>query len=63
VTVRGASVDGLEFASSVIKSVAWPVAVGYVLYLFRKEIKPLLPCARLCLKHNDTEVDFRLELC
>jgi hypothetical protein len=30
--------------------------------LFRKEIKPLLPYAQLRLKHNDTEVDFRLEL-
>ena len=52
----------LEFIASIVKSCAWPFVVGFVVYLFRKEIKPLLPYARLRLKHNDTEVDFRLEL-
>ena len=52
----------LEFFASIVKSCAWPFAVGFVVYLFRKEIKPLLPYARLRLKHNDTEVDVRLDM-
>jgi hypothetical protein len=52
----------LEFIASLVKSCAWPFVVGFVVYLFRKEIKPLLPYARLRLKHNDTEVDIRLEM-
>jgi hypothetical protein len=52
----------LEFFASIVKSCAWPVAVGFVVYLFRKEIEPLLPYARLHLKHNDTEVELRLNM-
>jgi hypothetical protein len=51
-----------EFIASIVNSCAWPTVVGFVVYLFRKEIKPLLPYARLRLKHNDTEVDIRLEM-
>ncbi|MER8852186.1 DUF4145 domain-containing protein [Mesorhizobium australicum] len=52
----------LEFWASVIASVAslaWPAAVVAAVWLFRGEIRPLLP--RLRLKHKDTEISFRLD--
>jgi hypothetical protein len=44
------------------KVLAWPGTVGFIIYLFRREIRPLLPYARLRLKHNETEVDLRLDM-
>lgn len=52
----------LEFIASIVKSCAWPFVVGFIIYLFRTEIKPLLPYAQFRLKHNETEVDIRLEM-
>lgn len=53
---------GLEFIASIVKSCSWPAVLAFGLYLFRREIRPLLPYARLHLKHNDTEVDLRLDM-
>ncbi|TGQ79332.1 hypothetical protein EN850_20810 [Mesorhizobium sp. M8A.F.Ca.ET.207.01.1.1] len=53
----------LDFFASVISSItslAWPAAVVTAVWLFRGEIRPLLP--RLHLKHKDTEVSFRQRL-
>jgi len=58
---RGHAVDGFEFVASIVKSVAWPSVVAFSLYLFRREIRPLLPYARMRLKHNDTEFELRLD--
>ncbi|MGX9120368.1 DUF4145 domain-containing protein [Mesorhizobium sp. BHbsci] len=52
----------LDFFASVISSItslAWPAAVVTAVWLFRGEIRPLLP--RLHLKHNETEISFRLQ--
>ncbi|MER8532101.1 DUF4145 domain-containing protein [Mesorhizobium sp. M1005] len=44
------------FAS--ITSLAWPAALVAAVWIFRGELRPLLP--RLHLKHKDTEITFRL---
>ncbi|MDX8445024.1 DUF4145 domain-containing protein [Mesorhizobium captivum] len=52
----------LDFFASVIGSItslAWPAAVVTAVWMFRGEIRPLLP--RLRLKHKETEVSFRLD--
>ncbi|RUX97159.1 MULTISPECIES: DUF4145 domain-containing protein [unclassified Mesorhizobium] len=53
----------LDFFASVIGSItslAWPAAVVTAVWLFRGEIRPLLP--RLHLKHKDTEISFHRRL-
>ncbi|MEI9417564.1 DUF4145 domain-containing protein [Mesorhizobium sp. Cs1321R2N1] len=53
----------LDFFASVISSItslAWPAAFVGAVWIFRGEIRPLLP--RLYLKHKDTEVSFRQRL-
>lgn len=54
----GETVDYLEFTSSVINSIAWPSALVIGIWIFRREIRPLIP--RLHFKHKETEVSFRL---
>lgn len=52
----------LDFFASIfssITSLAWPAALVASVWIFRKEIRPLLP--RMRLKHKDTEFSFRLE--
>ncbi|WP_413709151.1 hypothetical protein [Rhizobium sp. Rhizsp82] len=52
----------LDFFASLFSSLVslgWPAAVVASVYIFRKEIRPLLPHMRL--KHKDTEVSFRLD--
>jgi hypothetical protein len=52
----------LDFFASVfasIASLAWPAAVVAAVYMFRGELRPLLP--RLRLKHKETEISFRLD--
>ncbi|MBY2950521.1 DUF4145 domain-containing protein [Rhizobium leguminosarum] len=48
----------LDFFASVISSLSWPISIVAVAWIFRREIRPLLP--KLRLKHKDTEIDFRL---
>jgi hypothetical protein len=50
-------VTWLEFFASVVSSLAWPIAIFGAVWVFRREIRPLLP--RLYLKHKDTEISFR----
>ncbi|MCV9997670.1 hypothetical protein OE766_05375 [Pararhizobium sp. YC-54] len=49
----------LDFVASIISSLAWPSAFVGGVWIFRNEIRPLLP--RLHLRHNETEVSFRLD--
>ncbi|MBC7150799.1 MAG: DUF4145 domain-containing protein [Rhizobium sp.] len=52
----------LEFVASIVQSlvtIAWPAAVVLSVWMFRNEIRPLLPMFRL--KHKDTEISFRLD--
>lgn len=52
----------LEFVSTMFQSlvsIAWPVAVVVSVWIFRSEIRTLLP--KFQLKHNGTEVSFRLD--
>lgn len=52
----------LDFFASVIASItslAWPVAVVASVWIFRNDLRPLLP--RMRFKHKDTEFSFRLE--
>ncbi|WP_411196518.1 DUF4145 domain-containing protein [Rhizobium sp.] len=52
----------LDFFASVISSItslAWPAAVVASVWIFRNDLRPLLP--RMRLKHKDTEFSFRLE--
>jgi hypothetical protein len=62
VTEGNLSVNYLDFFASVIASVtslAWPAALVASVWIFRHEIRPLLP--KLRLKHKDTEISFRLD--
>jgi hypothetical protein len=52
--------DGFEFGASIVKSVVWPSAVVFGLYLFRREIRPLLPYLRMRMQHKDTSVELSL---
>lgn len=52
----------LDFFASIIASLtalAWPAAIVASVWIFRQEIRPLLP--RVRVKHKDTEFSFRLE--
>ncbi|MDM9622637.1 DUF4145 domain-containing protein [Rhizobium sp. S96] len=52
----------LDFFASVIKSItslAWPVAVVVSVWIFRNDLRPLLP--RMRFRHKDTEFSFRLD--
>jgi hypothetical protein len=52
----------LDFFASVVASItslAWPLAMVAAVWMFRGEIRPLLP--RLRLKHKETEITFRLD--
>lgn len=52
----------LQFFASIVQSLAslaWPAAVVASVWIFRNDIRPLLP--RFRVKHKDTEVSFRLE--
>ncbi|MEF2074363.1 DUF4145 domain-containing protein [Consotaella aegiceratis] len=52
----------LDFFASVfasLVSMAWPAALVLCVWLFRREIGPLIP--RMRLKHKDTEFSFRLD--
>lgn len=54
--------DGYQFTAAVFQSIvslAWPVAFVAAVALFRGKLNELLPHLRL--KHNDTEVSFRLD--
>lgn len=58
----GQGMSWLEFIATMFESlmsVAWPVAVVLSVWLFRREIGPLLPHMRL--KHKETEISFRLD--
>lgn len=50
--------DCLEFVASIVGSVAWPAAVVASVFLFRKELKRLMPL--LQLKYKDLDISFRL---
>jgi hypothetical protein len=54
-------VDWLTFFSSVIGSLAWPVAAITVVFLLKKPLSALLPTLRN-LKYKDLELDFGKEL-
>ncbi|NSL22830.1 DUF4145 domain-containing protein [Agrobacterium tumefaciens] len=52
----------LEFFASLfasLVSLAWPVAIVLSVWIFRAELKRILP--QLRLKHNETEISFRLD--
>src|SRR5690606_3918441 len=52
----------LDFFADVLRSIvslAWPAAIVMSVWIFRNEIRPLLP--RMRVKHKDTEFSFRLE--
>lgn len=54
--------NGYDFIASLFQSLvslAWPVTVLIIVYLFRTKLSDLLPLLRL--KHNDTEISFSLE--
>lgn len=53
--------DWLTFISSVIGSLAWPVAAITAIYLLKKPLVSLLPNLRN-LKYKDLELDFGTEL-
>ncbi|WP_445371873.1 hypothetical protein ACH518_03420 [Methylomonas sp. HW2-6] len=53
--------DWLTFASSVVGSLAWPVATVVLVLLIRKPLGTLLPTLRN-LKYKDLELDFGKEL-
>jgi len=38
--------DTRQFLASIIDSLAWPVTIGFVVYLMREEIKRLIPFLR-----------------
>jgi len=54
-------VNWLSFFSSVIDSLAWPVAVIFIVFLLKKPLSILLPMLRN-LKYKDLELDFGKEL-
>lgn len=49
----------LGFLASVIGSLAWPVALAFCVYLFRKRLEQLLPLLRV--KRGEFEFSFRLD--
>lgn len=51
----------LSFFSSVIDSLAWPVAVIFIVFMLKKPLSALLPMLRN-LKYKDLELDFGKEL-
>jgi hypothetical protein len=54
--------DGYEFSAAIfdsLVSLAWPAALVICVFLFKDNLRELLPF--LTLKHNDTEVSFRLD--
>ena len=53
--------DWLTFISSVVGSLAWPVAAITVIFLLKKPLGALLPNLRN-LKYKDLELDFGTEL-
>lgn len=46
-----------EFSAEIIKAIAWPITVGLIIYLLRREIEKLLQ-RLLKFRHKDTEVEF-----
>lgn len=48
--------DGLQFTSSIIGSLAWPAAVVWLAYLLRSPLAKLIPRVR-ALKYGDFHVD------
>lgn len=48
--------DGLQFTSSIIGSLAWPAAVVWLAYLLRSPLAKLIPRVR-SLKYGDFHVD------
>lgn len=61
-TATTTGMSWLEFIASIVGSLvalAWPAAIVASVWLFRKEIRRLLPMLKL--RHGDTEVSFRLE--
>src|SRR5262245_26577170 len=51
-----------ELVASLVQSIAslgWPAAVFGSVYLFREELRKMLPLLRV--KHKEIEVDFRME--
>jgi hypothetical protein len=53
--------DGLTFASEVIKALAWPAAVSITVLVLRREIKALLPLVKK-LKAGPIEAEFDREV-
>lgn len=57
---RESDVSLLDFLASIVGSIAWPSAMFASVYLFRRELVPLLPLLRV--RHKDWDVGFdRLE--
>lgn len=53
--------DKLTFVSSVIESVAWPIAAAFVAISLRDEIRKLLSRTKR-IKYNETEFEFNEEI-
>ena len=51
----------LSFFSAVIDSLAWPVAIIFIVFMLKKPLSTLLPMLRN-LKYKDLELDFGKEL-
>jgi len=49
--------DWLTFLSKTIDSLAWPVLVGYLFYLFRSDLPKIITTVRK-LKYKDLEMEF-----
>jgi hypothetical protein len=49
----------LAFLASIIGSLAWPIALFAIVWLFRKRLEDLLP--RLRVRYKDFETSFRLD--
>ncbi|QYY35152.1 HepT-like ribonuclease domain-containing protein [Ruficoccus sp. ZRK36] len=53
--------DTLTFISRIVNSLAWPLAVVIITYLFRRDFSALIKRVN-AFKHRDTELRFREEL-
>lgn len=49
--------DWKEFVVGIVDSVAWPITIGLLIYLMRKQLEELLQ-RLLKFKHKDTEIEF-----
>jgi hypothetical protein len=53
--------DTLTFISEIIKSLAWPIAVAFLVLMLRKPIAHLIPLLRK-LKYKELEMEFSEEI-